>query len=361
MNNKGNGKVITSILVLIVIATVGIAYFFGWEIGAGMHPDKTAYSITELAELVVDDLDAGVKAATYYVKDVTEDEIMNINSCICSLNGSVYRFSVQEKTRSGIRVRFEYKISDNYYVYRKYKYNEDMQDASPAAQKLYDETVRVLDMVIKPNMSDYEKELAIHDYLVSNCEYGFVETSKEYAYSSYGALVQHKAVCNGYTEAMALLLSCVDVENDIMTGKSEGELHSWNRVCLDGKWYQLDATWDDPVPNNDKHIVHRYLNVTDDVMGIDHEWEEDKYAPCDSWDYNYFKKNNLICNYAGFESYVKSLAYVDKYGVAEIVVDDYNGGYDMQFLNGIEGISSVAYTEGEYGDYDIITVYLNEK
>ena len=78
--------------------------------------------------------------------------------------------------------------------------------------------------------------------------------------------MQNKAVCNGYAEAMALLMTCVGIENQIVTGTADNELHAWNQVCLDGNWYQVDATWDDPLPDRGVFAGHEYFNVTDEIM-----------------------------------------------------------------------------------------------
>jgi transglutaminase/protease-like cytokinesis protein 3 len=152
----------------------------------------------------------------------------------------------------------------------------------------------------------------------------------------------------------------VDIENDIMTGTADGELHAWNRVLLDGDWYQLDATWDDPIPDRGDFAGHTYFNVTDDIMDDTHTWVEENFEECTSWKYNYFEYNNLICNNAEFTSVVTSLAYRDRNGVMEIVLTDYDDNYDMSFLAGINGIESVAYSEEDYGDYDMLTIYLNQ-
>ena len=352
---------ITIFLVILILSAVAVSYFYGWDIGAKLHPDQTAYSLVELTKLVNEQIEAGKTEGDFYVKGISDDEIFNINEYICCLYGSVYKYSILEKNKGGMKIRLIYDISDNYYVYRRYKYDEPIPASATTAQRLYEEVTKVIETIIKPDMTDYEKELAIHDYLVTTCEYGYTDASKEYAYRAYGALIQHKAVCNGYAEAMALLLECVDIENDIMTGTALGELHAWNRVCLDGKWYQVDATWNDPVPDRGKFAGHMYYNVTDDVMDDTHTWERDGYEVCDSWDYNYFEKNSLICNKSGFESNVTGLAYRDKTGMMEIVVTDYNDDYDMSFLSDISGIENVAYSQDVYGDYDIITVQLNSE
>lgn len=345
---------------LFIIIAVIIAYFFSWDIGAFLNPDSTAYNMAELTRMINEQINDGRKDGDFYITGITQEEISNINDYICGLNGEVVSYSILEQGHKGMKVRFVYDISENYYVYQKYKYNKQIPIEYTSADKLYDKVVEILDQIIKPGMSDYEKELAIHDYIVTHCSYGYTEYSKDSAYEAYGALVHGVAVCNGYAEAMALLLSCADVENDIMTGMAGGELHAWNRVLLDGEWYQVDATWDDPIPDRGDFAGHMYFNVTDDVMDDSHEWEKEMYEACDSWDYNYFSRNNLICDYNGFKQEVTNLARTDIHGIAEVVVTDYSKStYNMDFISELNTVSYLMYGNESYGKYEIVTVYLN--
>jgi len=350
------------ILPLLIIVIVFIAYFWGWDIGAKINKDKAAYDLVELTTMISQQIDEGKSGGTFYVKGVTEEEIIKINDYVCSLNGVVDQYSISERPRGAMVVKFKYKISDNYYVYKKYINNEEIPSDRPTAIKLYDEVVIILKSIIAPDMSDYEKELAIHDYLVKNCEYGVVEHSKDFAFNAYGALVQKKAVCNGYAEAMALLLNCVEIENKIVTGWGDDVLHAWNMVCIDGEWYQVDATWDDPLPDRGNTASHMYFNVTDDIMDNEHTWDIDKFEVCDSTKYNYFEKNNTIGGYNDFQNQVRFEAARNLNGVVEIVVTDYNKDlYNLDFIFEIPGIEYYQFGIEEYGDNHVITIYLNQK
>lgn len=357
----GDNHKVIKIIPISVVVIVLIAYIFGWDIGARLHPKQTAHGMVELTTLVNNQIDEGKDSGVFYVTDVTEEDIASINDYVCGLNGNVSKYSVLQKSRGGMKIMLKYEISDNYYVYQKYKYGTDIPADKVNAVKLYDKVNEIMNKTVNPSMTDYEKELAIHDYIVVHCKYGYVDYSKNYAYRAYGALVQETAVCNGYAEAMALLLSCADVENEFMTGTADGELHAWNRVCIDGKWYQVDATWDDPLPDRGIFAGHAYFNVTDDVMDDRHTWEKDNFSPCDSDEYNYFKRNNLICDYEGFKTAVRHLAGVNITGAIEVVVTDYDESlYTMDFLQNVGGVHSCKYSNEKYGDKDIVTVYLNK-
>ena len=87
--------------------------------------------------------------------------------------------------------------------------------------------------------------------LVHNLSYDS-SISKENIYNIYGALVNRECVCEGYAKSYKFLLNKAGIDCVIVIGKatnSQGqtENHSWNYVELDGNWYAVDVTWDDPV------------------------------------------------------------------------------------------------------------------
>ncbi len=349
------------ILPVLVLALIIGYYFFGFELMKRMHPNQVAESLPELSAGITREIDAGKSSGTFYVSGISEEEIRAINDHIVSMNGDVDKYSIYEKTRGGMRVYFQYSISDNYYVCHKYLYDEEIPDDRLDAKALYTELKKVLDDIIKPGMSDYDKELAIHDYIVKHTSYGYVDSSKEYAYRAYGVLVQGKAVCNGYAEAMAMMLTCSGVENRIITGYADDELHAWNLVKLGEYWYQVDATWDDPQPDRENFAGHMYFNVTDDVMDDRHAWEKDDFPACTVLNENYFTRNHLVMSYTEFRENATTRFSRNVSEPAEYVLTDYEeSSYDLSFLYGIQGVSSISYTSEPYGSHTLLTIYLNK-
>jgi hypothetical protein len=113
---------------------------------------------------------------------------------------------------------------------------------------------------IDSSMTDLEKALVIHDEIVMNCEYDTSDTRK-YSLSAYDTLVNGKAVCQGYTAAYSYLLSLAGVDNEIV--ESTQMCHSWNKIKIDGEYYNVDITWDDPVPNRSCYVSHKYFLLSD--------------------------------------------------------------------------------------------------
>ena len=180
---------------------------------------------------------------------------------------------------------------------------------------------------VSPDMSEFDRELYLHDWLLENCEYdgeaydeylesGLIEGFNE-SYTAYGALVNGKATCAGYARAMQLLLSETGIESRFITGVRNDEevgeavAHAWNVVFIDGAAYHLDATWNDrdlwgikdsaysPVKDGNKQgfydvknrTEHKYFNVNEETVSRDH-WG---FAPqlCTATDANYYFRKGL--------------------------------------------------------------------
>ncbi len=96
---------------------------------------------------------------------------------------------------------------------------------------------------IRDDMSLFEKEMVIIDYLMVHVDYGDENVSK--SHWAYGALVEGSAVCEGYAKAFMELAGACGIETKMIIGKTY-EPHAWNLVKLDdGEWYHVDVTYAD--------------------------------------------------------------------------------------------------------------------
>lgn len=129
----------------------------------------------------------------------------------------------------------------------------------------------VADAVTHDGQSDYEKVVALHDWMTENNAY-----DRTYTYfAAEDIFLYRTGVCQAYMEAYSCLLKAVGIEVKEITGTAGGEAHGWNLVRLDGEWYHVDCTWDDPVPDGNER--HDYCCVPDSVMQEDHEWNAADY------------------------------------------------------------------------------------
>lgn len=128
---------------------------------------------------------------------------------------------------------------------------------------------KILTEIITPDMNNYEKEKQIHDWIVKNVQYDISLTN----HSDYDALIYpYKTVCQGYSLLAYKMLNKVGIPTKIIEGISRGEAHTWNLVNLDGIWYHLDITLDDPIPDEINSINYDYYNLTDAQISVNHSW-----------------------------------------------------------------------------------------
>ena len=160
----------------------------------------------------------------------------------------------------------------------------------------------IIKSIIKPGMSDIQKEFAIHDYLVLNTKYdydNYIKGTVPYeSYTPYGVLVNGVGVCQGYAEAAKLLFDKSGIESYIVFGEassggSSGG-HAWNIVKIGGKYYQLDVTWDDPVTDDTGFLRYDYFNLSDKEISKDHTPNAGQALPkCNDNRYDYLREYNI--------------------------------------------------------------------
>ncbi len=127
-----------------------------------------------------------------------------------------------------------------------------------------------LKTLIKPGMSQDEKVKVIHDYIVTRLAYDESLTR----YSAYEGLTQGTTVCQGYTLLGYRMLTLAGIETRIVEGDADGISHVWNKIKLDGRWYNLDMTWDDPTPDQKNEVSYTYYLVNDKTLDRNHNWKK---------------------------------------------------------------------------------------
>ena len=170
----------------------------------------------------------------------------------------------------------------------------DSSSLSERDSRILEGAKKVITQEIKENMSDYEKELAIHDWITgwSEFDYGiFGRSSDEIEDGSdtpYGVLIDRSAMCQGYSSTFQLFMDMLKIECITVFGKpnSGGVQHSWNMVRLDGEWYCVDVAWDDPIGGSPGHT---YFNATSEEFRGDgiHNWDDSSVPEAAGTKYSY--------------------------------------------------------------------------
>ena len=147
-------------------------------------------------------------------------------------------------------------------------YSVTRSEKAYMAKELSDAVEKITAMVT--GETPFEIELQLHDILCSMVEYSDSEADG-LIYTAYGALVEGKALCEGYSRAMQLLLSRFGILSTTVSGTADGEGHMWNAVNIEGEWYHLDATWNDI---SGQSTSHEYFNITDSEILLDHTFSK---------------------------------------------------------------------------------------
>ncbi len=223
-------------------------------------------------------LDNGWDEFTFYcgdgyaacVNDV--DTLSNDQLLLSNINNYVHPFN------SYSQVRVVYDDYGEIDVYVTHTYSAEEQE------KIQNRISATMNQLVKDSMSDKKKIKAIHDYIINNTKYDIER--KEKGSSSYdstkatGVLFQGYGICSGYADTMALFLDELGIDNIKISSAN----HVWNAVLLDGKWYHLDLTWDDPVSSDGRDVLQYNFFLIDsptllkeDVGSSEHDFNNNYY------------------------------------------------------------------------------------
>ena len=181
----------------------------------------------------------------------------------------------------------------SYYEYENYDYETGIWltytmsgDKLVTAKKEFNTAVDTISQSV-PYGTECEREEYIHNYIINNCDYDEEAAESEEVQGNendaYGALVDGKAVCEGYARAFQLLCNKANIDCVLLSGTADSDNHAWNGVKIGGDWYQIDVTWNDTDGENN-YAENDYFNLTDDLMFKDHKLSY-KYSELNSQTY----------------------------------------------------------------------------
>ena len=177
---------------------------------------------------------------------------------------------------------------------------------------------------IRDDMTLFEKEMAIIEYLLVHVDYD--HTFAESSHWAYGALIEGKAVCDGYTKAFMELANVCGIETKYVLGAyGVMDYHAWNLVKLDdGEWYHVDVTYADSSHygkyNYDKNQLRASGEYYGYIEGLGPLW------------INYINYSDGLRELASIHKWYNRIYTANGYLYGPKVTDEY-------FMNGIIDLS----------------------
>lgn len=143
----------------------------------------------------------------------------------------------------------------------------------------------VLDKIIKDDMTDYQKEIAVYQYLTADLTgtkgiLTVINNGDGENYEPHDVLKNRSAVCVGYATTFRLFMQMLGI--DCMVVHSSDLTHTWNLVKLDdGCWYHTDCYMDSEASN------FMNFNMDDRAALQSHDWNRDFFPAASGKKYNY--------------------------------------------------------------------------
>ena len=191
------------------------------------------------------------------------DEEINISSLKIKRNefeSLYYRAIYDNPIFYYVNSDIEYAVTTDGYVEKIYpRYIEtDQASIESKQEKINNATANILNQ-ITDSMGDFEKVMTVHDYMVLNYKY-----DQSLENHSLTIMYTKTGVCDSYSKAFKHLMNELGIECQMVV--SDKMDHSWNVVCIDGKWYHIDLTMDDPTPDKYAQVSHSYALLSTDAI-----------------------------------------------------------------------------------------------
>ena len=236
-----------------------------------------------LANIKTDEIGAATTIYQQYLTDQAIGEI-RLNTNVAGRNPEAEDYMGEVLDLSTRLVPFSLDASMTYYAnvnpttffvtFRNRDYN-DLNQYVQAKAKEIAAHAEIYD-------TDYEKLRYINNYLVDHCDYvpEAIDDPDRYhtSFTSFGCLIEGKAVCEGYTNSVQMLCELLDIPCMKVTGTAYGGDHIWNAVYLNDKWWMLDVTFNDPMDDAASRDRWNYFLLDMDTFAAKGTHEYDSYG-----------------------------------------------------------------------------------
>lgn len=218
-----------------------------------------------------------------------------------------------------------------------YRYYPDSGNAEMIPEYLFDKK-KVMDhqkamksrveKLVRPaaGMNEIEKLHYIHNFICENVRYD--KLKKQYSHEIIGPLGQGVGVCEGIAKSFKILCDtlgiwCIIAISEANPEKGIKYRHAWNVVKIDGKYYHIDATFDNSLTAGEADIRYDYFRLSDKQIFRDHEPVIWNVPGCEDSDSFYYKEKKL--SFTKLEDVRKRSAQAVKKG--RVLTFHWRGGY----------------------------------
>jgi len=228
--------------------------------------DNTIASLSETIKAGLQRYDAAIDVSSFGLKVDNEENkaesVKKITDSISYVRKMPDMFSVQYETSLSIQIGYG---ADGSYIIKDIviRYTNTKEEADARLAEVNEKIDEIIEKNITPEMTELEKALNLHDYLVLNTSYDLNQSVPDLydGYTAYDILMCGNGVCEGYAQAYNMLLEKAGISSIMVTSDSMN--HAWNLVNIDGEWYHVDVTWDDPTPDATGRVGHGYFLLSD--------------------------------------------------------------------------------------------------
>ena len=228
--------------------------------------DNTIASLSETIKAGLQRYDAAIDVSSFGLKVDNEENkaesVKRITDSISYVRKMPDMFSVQYETSLSIQIGYG---ADGAYIIKDIviRYTNTKEEADARLAEVNEKIDDIIAKNITPEMTELEKALNLHDYLVLNTSYDLNQSVPDLydGYTAYDILMCGNGVCEGYAQAYNMLLEKAGISSIMVTSDSMN--HAWNLVNIDGEWYHVDVTWDDPTPDAKGRVGHGYFLLSD--------------------------------------------------------------------------------------------------
>ena len=161
--------------------------------------------------------------------------------------------------------------------YIKYHYNLSAAQCAETMKTIEKNTASVI-AEAKTLGTDYDRIKLFHDWIINRTDY--IANDELYTWRLDGPIIYAKSVCEGYSKAFSYLCQSVGIECICISGTGNGGGHMWNMVKLNGNWYHMDVTWDDPLTSDGRPVLrYNYFLISEAKIKENHTINNDIKIP----------------------------------------------------------------------------------